>query len=92
VPTPVGSALSKARQCTPRMVASFFCCSWAQCEFVHGLMPPSLKHLIGFRRDRREAVFLFVRPSANRRLGQVNAAGRLYVAPVKAEIPPPQSG
>jgi hypothetical protein len=59
VPTPVGSALSKARQCTPRMVASFFCCSWAQCEFVHGLMPPSLKHLIGFRRDRREAIFLF---------------------------------
>jgi hypothetical protein len=58
VPTPVGSALSKARQCTPRMVASFFCCSWTQCEFVHGLMPPSLKHLIGFRRDRREAVFL----------------------------------
>ena len=60
MPTPVDSALSKARQCTPRMVASFFCCSWAQCEFVHGLMPPSLKHLIGFRRDRREAVFLFL--------------------------------
>jgi hypothetical protein len=42
--------------------------------------PAGLKHLIGFRRDRRESVFLFVRPTANRRLGQVNAAGRPYAA------------
>jgi hypothetical protein len=34
--------------------------------------------LYEFRRDRREAVFLFVRPQ---RLGQVNAAGRPYAAP-----------
>jgi hypothetical protein len=34
------------------------------------------RSLYGFRRDRRKVVFLFVRPPAKQRLGQVNAAGK----------------
>jgi hypothetical protein len=40
------------------MAASFFVAVERKVKFLRGLTSPSSKHLIGFQRGRREAVFL----------------------------------